>query len=211
VIHLTEIGRCVLRNASRQRLFSWYGFRVLIVVASTAVGACGGTAPTAPAEEAPTGSINPPEYRLANSERVRIVVSGEEKLSGEFTVDPSGNIAFPLVGKVRAAGLSAHDLEESLGSKLKGRYLVNPHVFVEVANHRPFYVMGEVRTVGEFPYRPGLNVVTAILLAGGYGPRASTSFVYIKRASGGEEKEYPAQSGVLIFPGDIIRIPERYF
>jgi protein involved in polysaccharide export with SLBB domain len=185
---------------------------VLIVIASTAVAACGGGAALlAPTEEAPTGSINPPEYRLANGERVRIIISGEDRLSGEFTVDPSGSIAFPLVGKVQSTGLSSRELEESLGSKLKGRYLVNPRVFVEVLNHRPFYVMGEARTVGEFPYRPGLNVVTAILLAGGYGPRASTSFVYIKRASGGEEKEYPAQSGVLIFPGDIIRVPERYF
>jgi protein involved in polysaccharide export with SLBB domain len=211
VIHLAEIGRCVLRNASRQRLFSCYGFRVLIIIASTAVGACNGVTPPASTEEAPTGSISPSEYKLANGEKVRIVVSGEDKLSGEFTVDPAGNIAFPLVGKVRATGLSARELEESLGSKLKGRYLVNPRVFVEVLSHRPFYVMGEVRNVGEFAYRPGLNVVTAILLAGGYGSRASTSFVYIKRASGGEEREYPAQAGVLIFPGDIIRIPERYF
>jgi polysaccharide export outer membrane protein len=185
---------------------------VLIVIASAAVGACGGgMTPQVSTEDAPTSSISPPEYKLANGEKVRIVITGEDKLSGEFTVDPTGNIAFPLVGKVRARGLAVRELEESLGGKLKGRYLVNPHVFIEVLSHRPFYVMGEVRSVGEFVYRPGLNVVTAILLAGGYSPRASTGFVYIKRASGGEEREFPAQAGVLIFPGDIIRIPERYF
>lgn len=192
-------------------MFSWYGFRVLMFIIPAALGACGGVEPLAPTEDMPTGAINAPEYKLANGEKARIVVSGEDKLSGEYTVDPTGNIAFPLVGKVQAAGLSARELEERLAAKLKGRYLVNPRVFVEVLSHRPFYVMGEVRNVGEFAYKPGLNVLTAVLLAGGYSPRASTSFVYIKRASGGEEKEYPAQASVLVFPGDIIRVPERYF
>jgi protein involved in polysaccharide export with SLBB domain len=78
-------------------------------------------------------------------------------------------------------------------------------------SHRPFYVMGEVKNVGEFAYKPGLNVVTAILLAGGYGPRASSSVVYIKRAAGGDEKEHRADVSVPVYPGDIIRVPERLF
>jgi protein involved in polysaccharide export with SLBB domain len=204
------MGRCVLRNASRLILFFCRTFCVLIVLAPALLAGCGGITPLSSPEDVPTSSTRS-EYKLDIGEKIRVVVSGEDKLSGEFTVDPTGNIAFPLVGKIQAAGLSAKDLEESLSGRLKGRYLVSPHVFVEVLSHRPFYVMGEVRTVGEYVYKPGLNVVTAILLAGGYGPRASTNVVYIKRASGGEEKEFPALASIPVHPGDIIRVPERYF
>jgi protein involved in polysaccharide export with SLBB domain len=184
---------------------------MLIVTAPILLVACAGAAPSPSSEDAGTGSIRGSEYRLAVGEKVRIIVSGEDRLSGEFTVDPAGNIAFPLVGKLPAAGRTARELEESLSGRLKGRYLINPSVFVEVLSLRPFYVMGEVRSVGEFAYKPGLNVITAILLAGGYGPRANTSFVYIKRASGGREKEFPAQASVPVYPGDIVRVPERFF
>jgi protein involved in polysaccharide export with SLBB domain len=204
------MGRCVLKNASRLRFVLRNSIRMLMIAALVLLPACGGQAPAPSPEDAATGSIGG-EYRLANGEKVRIVVTGEDRLSGEFTVDQVGNIGFPLAGKVHAAGLTARELEDSLIGKLKGRYLVNPSVFVEVLSHRPFYVMGEVRTVGEFSYKPGLNVVTAILQAGGYGPRANTSFVYIKRASGGEEKEYSAHPSVPVHPGDIVRVPERYF
>lgn len=182
-----------------------------MIIAPALLVACGGPAPVSMSEDVPTGSVRGGDYRLAIGEKMRIVVSGEDRLSGEFTVDPVGNISFPLVGKVAAVGLSPKELEESLTGRLKGRYLVDPRVFVEVLSHRPFYVMGEVRAVGEYQYKPGLNVVTAILLAGGYGPRANTSYVYIKRASGNDEKEFPSQASVPVYPGDIVRVPERYF
>jgi polysaccharide export outer membrane protein len=152
-----------------------------------------------------------PEYKIANGEKVRIIVSGEDKLTGDYLVDPEGQVAFPLIGKVQAAGLSPHQLEANLTAKLKGRYLVNPHIFVETLSSRPFYVIGEAKSPGEFPYKPGLNVITAVALAGGYTPRASDSYVYIKRASEAAEQKYPADPTVAIYPGDIIRVPERYF
>lgn len=152
-----------------------------------------------------------PEYKIANGEKLRVTVSGEDKLTGDYLVDPSGQIAFPLIGKVQTAGLTTHQLEVDLTTKLKGRYLVNPRVFVETLTQRPFYVIGEAKAPGEFPYKPGLNVISAVALAGGYTPRASSSYVYIRRASETVEKEYPADPAVLIYPGDIIRIPERYF
>jgi protein involved in polysaccharide export with SLBB domain len=151
------------------------------------------------------------EYKISNGEKLRITIAGEDKLTGEYVVGADGQIAFPLLGKITAAGLSAHGLEESLVAKLKGRYLVRPHAVVELTSLRPFYVIGEVKNTGEFPYKPGLNVVTALALAGGYTARASSSYVYIKRASEQEEKEFEAGVNVPIMPGDIIRVPERYF
>lgn len=190
------------------------GFRsfILMLMAITPLlAACGGVVSSVPSDEPSPGVAPVLEYKLAEGEKLRISVAGEERLSGEFVIDPAGTISFPLLGKIQAVGLSSRELEESLTGKLRGRYLVNPKVFVEILSHRPFYVMGEVRNVGEFAFKPGLNVVTAILIAGGYGPRASTSRVYIKRASEIEEKEYPAQASVPVHPGDIVRVPERYF
>jgi polysaccharide export outer membrane protein len=157
------------------------------------------------------GVTSAPGYKLGEGEKVRITVFNEPQLSGAFAIDGSGQIALPLIGQVQAVGSTARELERYITEKLKGRFLVNPRVTVEILSHRPFYIIGEVKSAGEYPYKTGLNVVSAVALAGGFAPRASTSYVYIKRVSEAQEREFPALPSVAVFPGDIIRVPERYF
>ena len=154
---------------------------------------------------------SPPVHMLGHGDKLRITVYGEPQLSGEFAVDASGNFALPLVGQMAAAGKSVRDVERDVTSKLKGRYLVDPKVNVEIASYRPIYVIGEVKTSGEYPYSPGLNAVTAVALAGGFTPRASPSTIYIKRANAVAEQELALGANVAVYPGDLIRVPERYF
>jgi polysaccharide export outer membrane protein len=149
--------------------------------------------------------------RLERGDKLRVVVFNEPQLSGEFLVDTTGTIAFPLVGEVPVAGLNAREVEKRLVERLTGRYLVNPRVSVEIANQRPIYILGEVGKAGEYPYRPGLNVVSAIALAGGFSPRAATSNVVIRRANEAQAKQYPVQPNVAVFPGDMITVQERLF
>jgi polysaccharide export outer membrane protein len=201
-------NRCVVRNASRRELLLSYLLRVLVIVGPAALAACGMAMPAPLSSDGPTAALAEPDFKLAKGEKVRVTVSGEDKLSGEFTISRAGSIVFPPVGKLQAAGLSRRELEETLAVRLRARHVVDPNVSVEVLTRRPVYVTGEVRNAGEFPYKPGLNVVTAVLQAGGYGPRASTSVVFIKRASGGEEQKFPTRSNVPVYPGDIIRVPE---
>jgi len=101
-------------------------------------------------------------------------------------------------------------LEQAITTQLKSQYLRNPKVTVDVVSYRPFYVLGEVQKPGEYPFRSGLNVLSAIAIAGGATYRASSK-VLIQRSGTTEEKEYPQSSTVLVMPGDVVRVPERFF
>ena len=127
--------------------------------------------------EAATTSPN-----LQPGEKIKVTVFGEDRLSGEYQIDPGGNVSLPLAGTVRAAGLSQRELEAALTRKFQGEYLRDPKVTVEVASFRPFYVLGEVAKPGEYQYKGGLNVLSAVALAGGATYRASRSSVLIQHA-----------------------------
>ena len=126
---------------------------------------------TQPAERT-TVSRRRPGYRLGPGDKVHVTVYGEGDLSGDFEVSGSGRIAFPLIGDVTAAGLTAPGLGEDLTKKLAGGYLLNPRVSVEVVTYRPFYIIGEVNKPGSYPYTDGMTAMNAIGLGGGFTPRA---------------------------------------
>jgi polysaccharide export outer membrane protein len=149
--------------------------------------------------------------RLQAGEKIRITVFGESNLSGEYEIDQSGFISLPLAGTFRAAGLTQPELEQELAKKFRSEYLRNPKVTVTLLSLRPFYIVGEVEKPGEYGYKSGLNVLTALALAGGATYRASRSNVLIQRTGESGMREYPLSSSVLILPGDLIRVPERYF
>jgi protein involved in polysaccharide export with SLBB domain len=149
--------------------------------------------------------------RLQAGDTLRVTVFGEEKLSGEFLVDPSGYVSLPLAGTVQASGLTKIELEQSLTQKFKSKYLRDPKVTVDVASFRPIYVLGEVQKPGEYPFRSGLNVVSALAVAGGVTYRASKSRVLIQHSGEKELKEREMDPAIRVLPGDVIRVPERYF
>ena len=151
------------------------------------------------------------ELRLAPGDKVRITVFGEDRLSGEHQIDVSGSLSLPLAGTIPAAGLTKPELEQAVTAQLKSQYLRNPKVTIDVVSYRPFYVLGEVQKPGEYPYRSGLNVLSALAIAGGATYRGHTSKVTIQRAGTGSEKEFPQSPTVLIMPGDVVRVPERFF
>jgi protein involved in polysaccharide export with SLBB domain len=155
--------------------------------------------------------ITDERYRLGTGDKLRINVYGEEDLSGEFLVDGSGQVQLPLIGNVKAAGLTLHEFIVEVATALKEGYLKDPKVSAEVLNYRPFYIMGEVNKPGEYPYENGLNVLGAIALAGGFTYRANDNDVYIRRAGSKDEESMPADSSTRIYPGDIIRVAERIF
>lgn len=148
---------------------------------------------------------------LQPGEKIKVTVFGEDRLSGEYEIDPAGYVSLPLAGTVKAAGLSKPQLEQELAKKFKGEYLRNPKVTVDVASFRPFYIMGEVGKPGEYAFKSGLNVMSAIALAGGSTYRASRSTVLIQHVGDPGFKEYPLSPTIPVLPGDLIRVPERYF
>jgi len=150
-------------------------------------------------------------YRLGPGDKLRIIVFGENELSGEFIVDDSGAIDLPLIGDVSATGVTVGEFEDRVVARFKDGYLRDPKVSIEVLNYRPFFIIGEVRNGGEYPYKSGLTIQDAVAMAGGFSYRANQKAVYIRRAGENDEQVFDATQRVPISPGDNIRIPERFF
>ena len=184
--------------------------RLLLAGALVLLTACApGSPPPTETATSEAGSSSGDAYRLGTADRLRVIVFGEEDLSGEFEVDDTGAVSMPLVGQIRAKGRTLRAFEEAVKERLREGYLKDPRVSIQVINYRPFYIIGEVEEPGEYPFVSGMNILNAVALSGGYTPRANTSKVSITRE--GQEYTYPADSRTQLKPGDMIRVPERYF
>lgn len=185
-----------------------YGARRLAgLILVVGVVACGSTSQ----DTASQGATTAPVYRLGSGDRVRVTVLDQPNLTGEYRVDGAGKVAFPLIGAVEARGLTARELEQKIVTGLKPDYLANPSVSVEVVNARPFYVLGEVKNPGSYPYVDGMTVLNAVAIAGGFTYRAKEEDFYIIRASDPGRGKQPAGAATPVTPGDVITVRERYF
>lgn len=192
-------------------------FGVISVCFAMMLASCGGSpSSSSGANVAQAGGASPAVtakeyYRLGQGDQIRIIVFDEPELSGDFRVDDAGVISLPLIGGVNAQDLTLRQLEEQIAEKLKAGYIRDPKVNAEVANFRPFYIHGEVSAGGEYPYVSGMHVLKAVAMAGGFTARANKGKVYITRASNQETISVPANESTMILPGDVIRVPERWF
>jgi polysaccharide export outer membrane protein len=199
---------------------SWARALALVLVVSLGLSGCGGGAapagapPATPGPSASGGDASAARaqnvYRLGSGDKVKVVVFNHEDLSGEFTLDGAGNFAMPLIGEVKAGGLTSRELEQRIAEKYKDGYLVDPQVGVEVENYRPFYILGEVKNPGSYPYVNGMTVHNAVALAGGFTYRAKqNSFLLQRGGSGAQGTQVGGDQAIL--PGDIVTVQERFF
>lgn len=196
---------------------------LLLAVSVGLAAGCSSSPPrSAPGPEGQTAAVNLPSggeasadvvagYRLGPGDQIRVTVFRHEDLSGEFELDGEGELALPLVDEIAARNLTARQLESRIETTLKEEgYLVNPQVSVEVLNYRPFYIIGEVRNPGSYPYVNGMTVINAVALAGGFTYRADQDDITVTRGgSNGTAQPVGVEANVL--PGDIIEVPERFF
>ncbi len=150
-------------------------------------------------------------YRLGAGDKINIRVLGEQDLTGEYTVDPSGNISLPYVPSLQVAGQTPAEVEKRITARLKQGYIRDPQVAVQIATLRPFYITGEVTASGSFPYQPGMTAQNAIILAGGYSPRANRNHVMLTRRTARGMVTYKVPLSTQIYPGDIVYVRERWF
>lgn len=181
--------------------------RLACLVALIAVAACNHIDL---AQQPPIRS-SPGPYALRANDQIRIQVYNEPTITGDYTVDSAGFVSVPLAGRVKASGLTTAQLERALTTQLNNGMLKDARVNVQVANYSPFYIRGEIKKPGEFPYRPGLTVGDAVALAGGYTYRADESKVYVRPARAAGEVIRLLETDVPVSPGDNIRVPERFF
>lgn len=151
-------------------------------------------------------------YRLDAGDEVRITAYGLDALTNTYLVSDTGEISLPLIDNVTARGKTVGELQSDIAKVLYDRQILrSPSVNVQVTKYRPFYILGEVKSPGEYPYRPGMSVVTAVSMAGGYTFRADQKNMTITRNIEGRPVTGRAGETTQVQPGDTIRIKESWF
>jgi polysaccharide export outer membrane protein len=151
-------------------------------------------------------------YKLAAGDVITIRVFGEDDLSREkIRLSDAGTIPYPVLGEVQALGLTIGEIEKSITAGLTGRYLVNPRVSITIEEYRPFYINGMVERPGGYPFQPGLTVLKASSLAGGFKERASFSKISIIREGDTTSRPQKAEINSPVNPGDTVFIEESFF
>jgi len=151
------------------------------------------------------------QYRLGAGDQLRIQVYDEDDLYLEARVGNMGTISYPFLGEIRVLGNTPTQLEAYITAKLKGDYLINPKVSVDILEYRPFYVNGEVEQPGDFPFQPGITVRKAISVAGGFKERASKDKIFLIKENDERGKPIKVSLDELVSPGDIITVEESFF
>lgn len=149
-------------------------------------------------------------YTLGPGDVIVIQVFGEDELKLETQLTDSGTVNYPFLGTIKVTGMTIKQVEQHVYQGLKGDFFVEPNVFVGIVQYRPFYIHGEVKKPGGYPYQPGMTVNQAIALAGGMTERASRDKIFISR----EGDKNNSQTGSLasrIRAGDTITIEQRFF
>jgi len=158
-----------------------------------------------PLESVSTGDAG---YRLGPGDHVALIVFGVSELSApDLNVAADGTIALSLVGTVKAAGLTLNELSEAVRDRLKNGYIHDPKVSMQIVSYRPFYVLGEVKTPGEYPYIPGMTVTKAVARAGGFTFRAYENAFSVTR-NGIQYRSTPTS---ILSPDDVLIVAARIF
>lgn len=149
-------------------------------------------------------------YLLDSGDRLRVFVYGQPNLSRLYTVDHGGAISVPLIGRVPARGLTTYALESRIKAKLGAKYVKDPEVTIDVAQARPFFILGEVRNAGQYPYVSGMTVRSAVAIAGGYSERANQRKIQISRRINGLVETLEVPDDYVVQPGDTLLVYERF-
>lgn len=172
---------------------------------------CGGKdiqpAPMSEIAQMKTAAANSPS--IQPGEKLRIYVEDEPTLSADYPVDPSGYLSMPVVGTKKVDGMTPGQLQTELVAALKAKSIKKPGVTISVLQFKPFYILGEVEKPGSYDYLAGLNVLSAIAIAGGHTFRADQSEIYVQHVGEAAMHSYELTWPIPIFPGDVIEVPRR--
>lgn len=189
-----------------RKTIGWIGLLALTSCGGAEYGAVKSVSATS--LSAPTADA---AYTLGPGDKLQIAVYGEENLSSEQQVGPDGTITVPLIGHVPANGRTVSQVTDEVRAKLAEGFVQNPSVTITIETYRPFYILGEVNTPGQYEYAKGMTVLAAVARAGGFTYRAKKSEIFLKREGEASETRVLLDTDMPIRPGDTIRVGERYF
>jgi polysaccharide export outer membrane protein len=126
------------------------------------------------------------DYVIGPQDVLTIQVFDQADLGGKYTVEADGTFSFPLIGRVKAGGLTLRSFEAELKKKLADGYFRNPQVTVAVEQYRSqrVFVMGEVRMPGPVPLTGGMTLIEALSRAGSTMPTASGEVSVVRPPQG---------------------------
>jgi polysaccharide biosynthesis/export protein len=150
-------------------------------------------------------------YHLDAGDKLRVVVYGQEGLTNTYAIDAGGSITMPLIGPVPARGRTPAGLAAGISAKLRGGFIRDPSVAVEIEAYRPFFILGEVAAPGQYPYVPNMTVESAVAIAGGFSPRARRDSVTLTHTDESGTGRFVVPLGTPLSPGDTVLIGERWF
>lgn len=175
----------------------------------------------APREALPSQLAVDPPTTLGIDDVFEMRVYGENELTGTYRISADGSVSLPLAGRVPIAGMAPAEAATTIEKRLS-QYLRQPYVsiFVKEYNSKKIYVFGEVRTPGTFAFQPGMSIVQAITLAGGFDKMADTGGTLVNRVRDGQDQRLRVsvkaigegrEANFLLHPGDIVYVPETFF
>ena len=135
------------------------------------------------------------DYTIGAHDVLTIQVFDQPDLGGKYTVEADGTFSFPLIGRVKAGGMSLRAFENELKKKLSDGYFRNPQVTVAVEQYRSqrVFVMGEVRQPGPVPLTGGMTLIEALARAGSTLPSASGEVAIVRAPQGVQGPVLPGQ------------------
>jgi polysaccharide export outer membrane protein len=170
-----------------------------------------GPAPVAVAYAEPVPVQYDASYHLDAGDKLRVVVYGQEGLTNTYAIDAGGSITLPLIGSVPARGRTPAGLAAEISARLRGGFIRDPSVAVEIEAYRPFFILGEVAAPGQYPYVPNMTVESAVAIAGGFSPRARRDRVTLTHTDASGTGRYVVPPGTPLSPGDTVLVGERWF
>lgn len=134
----------------------------------------------------------PTNYIVGPQDILMITSFDQEDLSGKYPVDSDGTFTFPLIGRVKAGGLTLRELEAELKRMLKDGFFKDPQLSVGVETYKSqkIHIVGEVRNPGTYPLTGDMSLIEAVARAGSTLPSASGEALIV-RAKVGQETSAP--------------------
>ncbi|MBC7659025.1 MAG: polysaccharide biosynthesis/export family protein [Chitinophagaceae bacterium] len=191
---------------------------LLVLMMMPLWNACAYRIPAAPASElqATKTFTRQGTFMIGPGDQLDIFVFGEEKLSGRFTISPTGILAFPLLNTLNVTGMSSTQLTKRLETALAS-YIKVPRVAVSLPSVKSFqvYFSGEVKKIGSLNLTSETNILQALTLAGGLTDFASGRIVLVRQIGNSKVKRYALQyedilggekfvDGITLETGDVI-------
>ncbi|EGR7975798.1 polysaccharide export protein [Vibrio vulnificus] len=150
------------------------------------------------------------DYHLGTGDKIEIIVYGEDDLSMKLKIGKAGLVNFPYIGEVKLTGRTPSEIETEIETRLRGDYLLNPMVTVNLESFRLFYISGEVEQPNGYEYQPRLTVEQAIAMAGGFTDRADKGDINIRSGSTLELIE-DVELTHPVNPGDTVIVEQSFF